>query len=255
MDPSISTIAFELDSEASTHSTTGPFNEQDGRSDPTPDVELAVQMPDTTDEDESTGVPTQPECSAEYFVVESNLDVAASQSTLMSVPLRMKCEKQQDIYIRLSSRHLILASPNFKTMLTGCWQESTIRSEDKNSIKVEDWDANALIILMNVVHGRIRSIPRSIDLETLAKIAVLVDYYNCHEVVELAVEMWITRLKWPLPTTYCRELVLWLHVSWVFCEADIFENVTRTALRTMKGQLCTMDLPIPGNIVRKQVKL
>lgn len=236
------------------HSATELFNEHNGRSNPTPDVDFAAQMPGTPDEDDSTGILTQPDRSTERFVAESQPAVAANQSTMISVPLRTKSKKQQDICLRVFSRHLILASSNFKMMLTGRCQESRIQSEDKYLIKVEDWDANAFIILMNIIHGRFRSIPRSIDLETLAKIAVLVDYYNCHEVVELAVEMWIKRLKWPLPTTYCRELVLWLHVSWVFCEADIFEEITRTTLRTMKGQLCTMRLPIPENIVRKQVK-
>jgi hypothetical protein len=232
-----------------THSAIGPSNEHGGQSDPTPDSDFAAQIPGAAEEDNSTGVPTQPDHSTECPVAESG------QSTLISAPLRCKAKKQQDIRLTLSSRHLILASPIFRTMLTGCWQESRIRSENKYLIELEDYDANAFMILMNVIHGRIRSIPRSIDLETLAKIAVLVDYYDCHEVVELATEMWIKKLKWPLPTTYCRDLILWLHVSWVFCEADIFEKVTKVALETMKGQLCTMRLPIPENLIRKRVKL
>ncbi|CAJ2508725.1 Uu.00g137510.m01.CDS01 [Anthostomella pinea] len=46
-------------------------------------------------------------------------------------------------------------------------------------ICAEDWDANALSILMYVIHGRHRGVPRSASLELLTKIAVLVDYYKC----------------------------------------------------------------------------
>ncbi|KAK7931237.1 hypothetical protein PG985_001949 [Apiospora marii] len=156
---------------------------------------------------------------------------------------------QADIRMRLSSRHLILASTYFKKMLLGSWRESTGVSGSSHLVDAEGWDENALRILMNIIHGRTRSVPRFVSLETLAKIAVLVDYYECHEVVELVIPIWIDRLKWRLPQECCRDLVLWCLVSRVFSQADLFQTVTKTAVNKCKGPLPALDLPIPGTLV------
>ncbi|KAK7985510.1 hypothetical protein PG988_003132 [Apiospora saccharicola] len=159
-------------------------------------------------------------------------------------PTDQSCN-QADIRMRLSSRHLILASPYFKKMLLGPWRESTsVLGSSHFVIEEEGWDDDALLILMHVIHGRTRSVPRFVSLETLAKIAVLVDYYQCHEVVEFVTPIWIGRLKWSLPQEYCRDLVLWCLVSWVFSEADLFQTVTKIAVNKCKGPLPTLDLPI-----------
>jgi hypothetical protein len=41
------------------------------------------------------------------------------------------------------------------------------------------WDAEAVQILMDIIHGRTRSVLKAPSLEMLAKIAVLVGYYEC----------------------------------------------------------------------------
>jgi hypothetical protein len=96
-------------------------------------------------------------------------------------------------------------------------------------------------------------VPRLIDLELLAKVAVLVDYYKCYEAVELFVELWLRELKGelPLPKQVCRELILWLCVSWVFGDADVFTSVTSIAVRYCQGPLETLGLPIPKSVVGK----
>ncbi|ORY59945.1 uncharacterized protein BCR38DRAFT_328295, partial [Pseudomassariella vexata] len=151
--------------------------------------------------------------------------------------------------MRLSSRHLMLASPYFDSMLKGPWQEGTKEPGSDYSVYAEDWDSDALLILMYILHGRNRNVPRSVRLEMLAKFAVLVDYYKCHEAVELVAEMWISRLEHDLPKEYCRELVLWLFVSWVFSRADLFKVITGTILMESKGALQTLRLPIPEKLV------
>lgn len=81
-------------------------------------------------------------------------------------------------------------------MLKGGWKEvHTLRSDGCGPLYVEGWDPDALLILMNIIHGRTRKIPRSVNLEMLANIAVLVDYYECVEVVEVFSEMWLNQLK------------------------------------------------------------
>ncbi|KXH56878.1 hypothetical protein CSAL01_06126 [Colletotrichum salicis] len=86
----------------------------------------------------------------------------------------------------VSSKHLALASRCFSAKLSGPWIEASVKHIDGcYHMDASDWDPEALLILMHVIHGKTRSVPRQIDLEMLAKLAVLVDYYDCHEVIEL----------------------------------------------------------------------
>ena len=148
----------------------------------------------------------------------------------------------------VSSRHLILASPVFKAMLTGGWKEG-----DKNNGPVrggaEDWDTKALVIVMNVLHSHYRQVPKKVSLEMLAKIAVIVDYYKIHEALQIIASLWINALKKSLPDSPGRDVILWILVSWVFGDAAIFRQVTKVAiLRSKKDVTIPHELPIPAVI-------
>jgi hypothetical protein len=159
-----------------------------------------------------------------------------------------------EVQMRVSSRHLILASPYFKAALDGPWREAASVSADCcRYIYADDWDPQAFLILMHIIHGRNRQVPRLVSLELLAKIAVLVDYYECHEAVEVFAALWLREMKSEsqLPTQVSRELVLWLCISWVFGDVDVFTSVTSTALQQSRGPLATLGLPIPERIIGK----
>ncbi|KAE9580331.1 hypothetical protein CGMCC3_g3897 [Colletotrichum fructicola] len=116
----------------------------------------------------------------------------------------------------LSSRHLMLASSIFNKKLSGPWKESLKDPVERvRHIETTEWDVDALLILFQIIHGKHSHVPRFVDLEMLAKIATLVDYYDCHEAVQLYGDMWIDGIKNDLPTQCNRELVLWILVSWV----------------------------------------
>lgn len=162
-------------------------------------------------------------------------------------------EQVAEVRFQLSSKHLTLSSVYFRKMLKGQWKESV----PSNSVYEEDaseWDVEAVLILMNIIHGRIRSVPRVISLEMLTKIAVLVDYYECHEVIELHVENWIKNLSQNLPDNYDRHLVLWLSVSWIFSRGTIFEAITKVVIKESRGFLRTLELPIPPKIIGKELE-
>ncbi|GJC82996.1 hypothetical protein ColLi_05834 [Colletotrichum liriopes] len=159
-------------------------------------------------------------------------------------------DDEAEIKFLLSSRHLVLASRYFNAKLNGTWKEATPHPVDRRyHLEASDWDPDALLILMQVIHGRMRSVPRRIDFEMLAKIAVLVDYYDCHEVIEVFSSIWIDSLKGQLPSGCNRDLVLWLLISHVFQQDDIFSRITQTAVLEGQGPLPTMDLPIPSIII------
>lgn len=152
-----------------------------------------------------------------------------------------------EVQMKLSSKHLIMASGYFNKMFQGPWKENTT-----HTVEASEWDIEAMLILMNIIHGHVRKVPRSISLEMLAKIAVLVDYYQCHEVAELHVDCWLRTLSQKLPEQYGRDLVLWLAISWVFSQKSIFQALAKVILEESSGPLDTLGLPIPQNIVGKQ---
>ncbi|KAL7963776.1 hypothetical protein V8C34DRAFT_319453 [Trichoderma compactum] len=158
-------------------------------------------------------------------------------------------QNKEELQIRLSSTHLTSASAYFKTMMSNDWKETRPEEGYSFVVTAEEWDQKALLILMNIIHGKTTKIPRVIGIEMLAKIAVLVDYYKCHEAVEFYAKTWIGNLIEPLPTCYGRKLLLRLCISWVFSESDIFRELTRTALYQSRGPIHSLGLPIPGDII------
>lgn len=152
----------------------------------------------------------------------------------------------REVRMRLSSRHLILASAYFKRRLTPGSEEANPDPEFSYVVQTQDWDADALLALMRVIHGRVDLVPRNVSLEFLAKIAILVDYYGCHEVVALFSETWLRNLPKDLPLHYGRDLLLRLFVSWVFPEPDVIRRLTRIALFESRGPLHQSRLPLPA---------
>lgn len=145
----------------------------------------------------------------------------------------------------------MLASPYLRKMYSGAWRESTLRGEDGLlSWDVGDlFDPNAFITVMNVVHGLNRKVPRSVDLELLARIAVIVDYLQCHESMDVFSVIWIDGLRSSLPDTYGRELILWIMVSSIFRDQVVFGTTTRTAILNARGEVPSVGLPIHQRIV------
>ncbi|POS79696.1 hypothetical protein DHEL01_v201903 [Diaporthe helianthi] len=155
-------------------------------------------------------------------------------------------EEVAPIRFRLSSRHLISASPYFRAILTGPWEESSSRADVGYKLSATDWDESAFKLLMDIIHGNSQNVPRCIDLELLAKVAVLVDYYKCYDVVRFYSDAWIEGLGDEMEINYySREFVLLLFVSCVFFLDTPFRNLTYEAIRQTKGPLQSLGLPFP----------
>ncbi|KAG6116209.1 hypothetical protein E4U13_002015 [Claviceps humidiphila] len=174
---------------------------------------------------------------------------------------------RHEVEFRLSSRHLALASPVFKAMLSGFWKESAPSSDQDNGLAkpwsplqsgsscqvryeltATEWVVKDFLLLMNIVHGHSRQVPYSVGLKTLARMSVLVDYYQCQEVTEFAVGLWIDKSpgKIPrLPRQYGEDCVAWIFASWVFSRSEIFEKMTLLAITSCEGGLGKIYLPFP----------
>lgn len=157
-----------------------------------------------------------------------------------------------DVTFLLSSRHLSLASPVLKTMLSGPWSEGVkMDSDSLYHLTAGDWDSEALAMVMNVIHGRWSLVPTTVALEMLAKIAVIIDYYDIREPLQLILSLWMKDFKASsIPMSLGRELVLWILVSWVFKDQALFQQAIKVAILRSTHELDVPgDLPIPSAII------
>ncbi|KAK1751090.1 hypothetical protein QBC47DRAFT_351904 [Echria macrotheca] len=160
----------------------------------------------------------------------------------------------QPIPFKVSSRHLILASPMFKAALTGGWMEGGVGEETK-TIEASDWNVEAFRTVMNVVHGRSHLVPRSIPFNQLYRIALVVDYYQLHDAMNFVGKSWVDSMRDDVPAL--RVIAMsetskkWLAISWVFRDPDIFKKITSAYMLHGKAIQPPKGVPIPSSVIAK----
>ena len=158
----------------------------------------------------------------------------------------------------VSSRHLMLASPVFKAALSpGTWSEGCKQADGRYHITADDWEEEAFLLFMNMLHLRSPQIPKSVSLELMAKIEILVDYYNCASAVEFFTAVWMNKIYGDkMEGEYCRESILLLWVFYLFgskdCVALLVEIMT---FYCNESKLRTLGLPIPQSLSGKSAML
>ncbi|KAJ9294869.1 hypothetical protein DTO271G3_6431 [Paecilomyces variotii] len=160
--------------------------------------------------------------------------------------------KEESFRIQVSAKHLVLASPVFKQILTGGWKESvTYLQKGSVEITTEGWDIEALLILLRVMHCQNYQVPRKLTLEMVAKVAVIADYYECEEAIGFFADTWIGSLEDVPPARYCRDLILWLWISYYLKLPDQFQKVSSIAISQSNGWINNCGLPIPDKVLEK----
>lgn len=159
------------------------------------------------------------------------------------------CTTSTPVKFRASSKHLQLASPVFKAALKGPWIEGSVTKRGYRQINTSDWDVEAFRIVLNVIHGCNHDVPRVMALEMLCKVAVLVDYYQCHEAFGFSSLVWFNHLRGSFSETYGRDLILWLCVSYVFGDNTIFNAATKAAIRESSEMIRALALPISERVI------
>ncbi|RAO72389.1 uncharacterized protein BHQ10_008401 [Talaromyces amestolkiae] len=152
--------------------------------------------------------------------------------------------------IQVSAKHLTSASPLFKKAFTSSWKES-ITFLQKGSVEIitGDWDIEAFLILLRIMHCQFNQMPRKLTVEMLAKVAFIADYFECKDVMGLFMNIWVEALDERLPGIYCRDLVLWLWISWAFRYEKRFHMITATAMSHSNGVISNFGLPIPDRVI------
>ena len=181
---------------------------------------------------------------------DSNSDIKIKEASTASDRDTLSISYENCVRIRVSSKHLTHASSYFKRNLTSGMTEShTLSSEGRVDLVMKDADSEAMLIIMNIIHVRTRQVPRSIDLHMLTRIAVLVDYLECHEAIEPFSDVWIEKLQKNMATVYSKQLIQWLCISLVFRKEEHFTALTRRAIRQAQGPIETLGLPIRESVV------
>ncbi|KAK3309386.1 uncharacterized protein B0T15DRAFT_405605 [Chaetomium strumarium] len=169
-----------------------------------------------------------------------------SPGTAAAAPL-----SRPGLRIKVSSRHLELASRVFRNKLQFGGSKAARQSDGRVHLKLaEQFDPQAVCIVMDAIHGRGSKVPKSVDVETLAQVALLVDRFHVFDAVEVYAERWISKLEDTIPRAYNRDLVLWLYISYVFRHSGIFKVVTKLAAAQSPGPIKTLGLPIREKIIK-----
>ncbi|KAI9792537.1 MAG: hypothetical protein M1816_002057 [Peltula sp. TS41687] len=138
-------------------------------------------------------------------------------------------------------------------MFTNQFKEATVLNNGQPlDLSLPDDDHDALLIILNVIHGHLKRVPRQITFEMLIKVAVLVDKYQFHEVMEWGTDMWTEDLKFTVPKVFTDDVIPWLCISWVFKRSTEFFNVTRVFQYQSSSGLKvgqTMGYPFPDYLI------
>ncbi|CVK83871.1 hypothetical protein FPRO04_00683 [Fusarium proliferatum] len=157
---------------------------------------------------------------------------------------------EAEVCMRVSSRHLTLASRVFRAMLQGPWIEAALSSQPIRQISTEGWDALALAIVLDCIHGRHFEIPTQISPGLLTRISTIVDCYQCREAVQVHYRTWTDESVCRLPNEQDGDglNVMWLFVSWVFHDENRFRKMADRFVRLIPGisDHETHELPVSG---------
>ncbi|KAF5243398.1 hypothetical protein FANTH_8220 [Fusarium anthophilum] len=155
-----------------------------------------------------------------------------------------------ELSYRVSSAHLMLVSPVFKAMLDGPFRESSRNEDGRFEVKTSECNATTLLILFDIIHGHHRDVPKTMELGLLTDIAILVDYYECHEIVEMFAENWIASIipEDEIERSNHRTNMARLFISWVFGKSELLDSVVKALLKVTAGPIKT-DLPLPSVIL------
>jgi hypothetical protein len=160
-----------------------------------------------------------------------------------------KQPKSEHIRMRVSSKHLILASPYFRNMLQGDFKEGVdLGTAGAAEIPLVGDHPAALLILLNIIHSHIRRVPRDVDLRMLMWIAILVDKYEFHEVAEMFTDTWVEKLKGSMPISLTDDLRAAICIYWVFRKSSEFKRATQIALMDSNDRIEEDGLPIPSSV-------
>lgn len=193
------------------------------------------------------------------IVPSKDTEKSGQDSTQQSETEEEEAAAEEECFrIRVSAKHLILASPVFKSLLLGGWKESsTFLDKGSTELTVSGWDLEAFLVVLRMIHSQNKEIPRKVSLELFAKITVIADYYKCKDAIGFFSDVWLddlesnSDLRNSLADTFSRELMLWMWISWFFRRVEQFKKATAVASKYSKIRISSLGLPLPAKLIGK----
>jgi hypothetical protein len=156
-------------------------------------------------------------------------------------------------HIKVSAKHLSLASPFFQAKILANKADAQTAPEGRIPIPLAGFDVAAVKILADIIHGRGPRVPRTLDLQTVAHMAQLVQATSTYGAVEAYADRWIRALEKSVDGDYGsvgeEDLARWIFVASAFQQPALFRKATRAVIAGSMGPIGTADLPIPGHVI------
>jgi hypothetical protein len=185
--------------------------------------------PDRTSTDEARAEEAQPDS----IVVHHNLDSIVAQSSATST---------REIVMQVSSKHLSLASKVFDNMFEGQSRDNVL-SQDREALTIPLLHDNveSMQILLCIVHGLTRRVPRRVERSQLLQTVKVIDKYEFHEIAEVFTDMWFESLRPSIPRNLHKDLASWIYICWELKKPEEFETLTEIAVRETSHGLEDLD--------------
>lgn len=195
--------------------------------DPDGDLTLILSKPREGDEEgvaagaapENSGSPRR---AGDTPTTTSKDDAASGAGLEMKIDTDVEHEDSKvQVRMLVSSKHMMVASPVFRAMLRhrNFKEGQELSTKGKLELPLPDDDVAAMTIILDVLHGRSRRVPREVSLDALTQVSILVDKYQMVEAVEVPSDVWIEKLRKTIPDVYSSkstEVHRWLAIPWVF---------------------------------------
>lgn len=133
---------------------------------------------------------------------------------------------RREVELQVSSRHLSLASKVFCQCLEGL----PVGGKDERTIPLSHDDFGAIQILLNIIHGWTRRVPRRMDVEVLSRVVFLIDKYEFHEAAEIFTDMWSESLRPTILQDYPQNLASCSYICWELKKTSEYFILTKKAI-------------------------
>lgn len=149
----------------------------------------------------------------------------------------------------VSAKAMSLASPVWRTMLD---PEGPWRKQHSGNLRMMDDEPDALLTLLDIAHLNFEEVPATLSFEKLVHLSVLCDKYDTITLVRPWVVTWIRDLQQVRPV--CDPgFEEWLFVAWVFGEKNIYEQVSKDLVLSIRtdgkgGYLTKQGKPMSENM-------
>ncbi|KAF5622289.1 integral membrane protein [Fusarium sp. NRRL 52700] len=189
------------------------------------------------------------------------IEIDSEGDTLIILPVQPASPESEtedsptEKHFLCSKKHLTLACRRAAKLFSSQFKEASVESDGLYHWKFEGiFNDEAFELVLKIIHGKTRNIPRSVKLDLLANIATIVDDLECHEAVAFFSTNWLFgwNSEWLQPGQLRNKpLAQVILASFVFEHASLFQTYTKMAIRHNIDVVSTYDLPIRADVSDK----